>query len=161
MNTEHGQIAVLSELGTKFDSASFNWQLVRQHGLVNCCVKPPRVLTCGKILSHALNKITAFREKLGVRICVFKIGVTSNPVLRFVPYLQSGFTDMWVVTSSNSVDTIHMLEAACISHFSPHVGCRNKSESGGEGALNRVNVPDPPFFLYVTGGRADQLRRVG
>ena len=72
MNTEHGQIAVLSELGTKFDSASFNWQLVRQHGLVNCCVKPPRVLTCGKILSHALNKITAFREKLGVRICVFQ-----------------------------------------------------------------------------------------
>eukprot|EP00435_Cladocopium_sp_Y103_P007728 s1487_g2.t1 len=49
-----------------------------------------------------------------------------------------------------------MLEAALVSEFAAHVGCRNKSGSGGEGALNRANCPDPPYFVYVTGGRADQ-----
>ena len=67
---------------------------------------------------------------------------------------------MWVIAKSSSVDTIHMLEAACISHFAVHIGCRNQPESGGEGALNRAH-PKPPFFLYVTGARADQPRRIG
>ncbi|CAL1165836.1 unnamed protein product, partial [Cladocopium goreaui] len=85
--------------------------------------------------------------------------MTSNPIQRYIPYLESGFTDMWVLTMSDSLDLINMLEAACISHFSLHVGCRNKNESGGEGAQNRVSPPMPPFYLYVTGGRADQPRR--
>ena len=67
---------------------------------------------------------------------------------------------MWVLAVSQSVDQIHMLEAACISEFSKHVGCKNAANSGGEGALNRKDVV-PPFFLYVTGGAADQGRWVG
>ena len=40
------------------------------------------------------------------------------------------------------------------------VGCKNAANSGGEGALNRKDM-EPPFFLYVTGGAADQGRWVG
>lgn len=120
-------------------------------------------LTCGNILSFCKEKVTEFREKIGIRLCVFKLGVTSNPVRRYPGYLEKGFTAMWIIHVSQSVDIIHMLEAALVSEFSKHVGCRNKEGSGGEGALNRVNKPQPPppYFMYVTGGRADQFRRMG
>lgn len=118
-------------------------------------------MTAGKLLAHSKDKVTAFREKIGIRVCVFKIGATANPIARFPSYLKTGFTGMWVIASSESVPMIHMLEAALISEFSKHVGCRNKIGSGGEGALNREQCPDPPYFIYVTGGRADQPRRVG
>ena len=156
-------IVALTPSAEIFGSEQFEWELVRPYGLLNHCLKcsPKQPLTCGKILAHAKAQITAFRENKGVRVCVFKIGVTSNPPHRFVSYLEKGFDTMWVVSKSYSVDLIHMLEAACISHFSCHVGCRNQHESGGEGALNRANPPMGPFFLYVTGGRADQPRRIG
>lgn len=152
----------LTPLGEQFDATSFDWQGVRRYGLRNMCVSQSGGSnpSCGKILAHARGRITAFREAMGIRVCVFKIGVTSNPVQRYISYLKLHFTDMWVLTMSSSVDLIHMLEAACISHFSSHVGCRNRAESGGEGALNRRDAM-PPFFLYVTGGRADQPRNVG
>ena len=157
------KVADLSRLGKTFDASTFDWHEVRRYNIRNCCVslQPGRSMTCGRILAHARNQITLFRESIGVRICVFKIGVTSNPIQRFISYLESGFTDVWVLTMSDSRDLINMLEAACISHFSIHVGCRNQSETGGEGALNRANPPMSSFYLYVTGGMADQPRRVG
>lgn len=160
---EDTMIVALTASGAIFESEQFEWEAVRPYGLHNHCLKilPKKSLTCGKILAHAKAQITAFRESKGVRVCVFKIGVTSNPPRRFVSYLEKGFDTMWVVSKSHSVDSIHMLEAACISHFSCHVGCRNQHESGGEGALNRATPPTGPFFLYVTGGRADQPRRIG
>ena len=151
-------------MGKSFDASIFDWASVSPFKLLNCCVNPPRgrrVFTCGKILAHARGEITRFRESTGgVRLCVFKIGISANPILRFISYLEMGFTDMWVLTKSNSVELISMLEAACISHFSLHVGCRNQNNSGGEGSLNK-EYSEPPFFLYVTGGRADQFRRIG
>ena len=157
------KVAALTRLGKTFDASTFDWRGVRQYNIRNCCVslQAGRSMICGRILAHARNQITLFRESIGVRVCVFKIGMTSNPIQRYIPYLESGFTDMWVLTMSDSLDLINMLEAACISHFSLHIGCRNKNESGGEGAQNRVSPPMPPFYLYVTGGRADQPRRVG
>lgn len=70
-------------------------------------------------------------------------------------------TGMWVIAQSNSVDLIHMLEAALISEFHKHVGCRNKEGTGGDGVLNRDNPPPPPYYVYITGGRADQSCSVG
>ena len=156
-------MVVLTALGEGFHDESFDWETVRRYQLLNHCINPKRgsTLSCGKILAHAKAQITAFREKIGVRVCIFKIGVSSNPVSRFVPYLQQGFSEMWVIHRSNSVDLIHMLEAACIQLFGMHVGCRNQAESGGEGALNKASCPEPPFFLYVTGCTADQPRRIG
>lgn len=99
---------------------------------------------------------------MGIRICIFKIGVTSNPKRRFEWFLERGYSCMWVLAESDSQDLIHMLEAALISEFGKHIGCRNKPDSGGEGALNRTTVAScPPFYTYVVGGRADQSRWVG
>ena len=68
---------------------------------------------------------------------------------------------MWLIATSNSVDLVHMLEAALVSEFHKHVGCRNREGSGGEGALNREAAAPPPYYVYITGGRADQPRSVG
>ena len=139
-----------------------DWEKLRSLGLLNKCLKTRGKPTCGKILAHAKAQITSMREWLGIRLCIFKIGVTANPSCRFNWYLERGYTCMWVIAASDSLDLIHMLEAALISEFSKHVGCKNKSDSGGEGALNRTNtVSYPPYYVYVAGGRADQHRWVG
>ena len=104
--------------------------------------------------------IDAFREHRGISLTVFKIGVTSNPVPRFVLYRTKHFTDMWVIHSSMDVKETHMLEAALILFYQDSVGCQNKPNSGGEGALNRKTAVGP-FYTYVVGGRADQNKRVG
>ena len=79
---------------------------------------------------------------------------------RFQLYKKMNFSCMWVIHSCSNVAEIHMLEAALIAQFHPCTGCQNQADTGGEGALNRKGVV-PPFFLYVTGGRADQNCRVG
>lgn len=117
--------------------------------------------TCGKILAHSRQKVTAFREYLGINVAVFKIGVTGNPAQRFEQYLKVNFTMMWVIFKSNDLSIVHMLEASLIALFNDCTGCRNAPNTGGEGALNRRRSPDPPFFVYVVGGRADQLKKVG
>lgn len=156
-------IAHLTALGEAFEGETFNWQSVRRYQLLNHCdrFRRRKSPTCGKILSHARSQITAYREHIGVRICVFKVGITSNPPRRYASYLKLGFSSMWIITQTDSRDLISMLEAACISHFSCHVGCRNKEESGGEGALNQANPPEPPFYLYVVGARADRGNILG
>jgi len=153
----------LKLLGDSFDAATFDWNLTKPFGLLNRCAPEPRTgqPTCGKILAWAKDKVTSFRERMGIRVCVFKVGVTANPITRYHAYLDQGFTSMWVISVSPSLDLIHMLEAALVSEFNKHVGCRNKEGSGVEGALNKKQKTPPPYFLYVTGGRADQSRRVG
>ena len=98
---------------------------------------------------------------MGITLCVFKLGVTANPPARFVDYVHKGFTDMCIIYEGNDVGAVHMLEAALISEFCHATGCQNMTETGGEGALNRKSSIGPPFYVYVTGGRADQPRRVG
>jgi hypothetical protein len=92
--------------------------------------------TCGKLLEHCKDKVVAFRECLGIRLTVFKIGVTANPDERFPSYVKMGFTGMWLIAKSDSIDLVHMLEAALISEYHQHVGCRSKKGTGGDGALN-------------------------
>ena len=117
--------------------------------------------TCGKILAHSRQQVTAFREYLGINVCVFKVGVTANPAQRFEQYLGVNFTAMWVIFKSDDLSLVHMLEAGLIALFSDCSGCRNSPNTGGEGALNRRSHANPPFFVYVVGGRADQLKKVG
>lgn len=64
------------------------------------------------------------------------------------------------LAESSSVDLVHMLEAALISEYHKHVGCKNAEGSGGDGALNRKPPAPPPYFMYIAGGRADQARWV-
>ena len=158
------QCASLQQLGEAFDAATCDWDHVKTFDLHNHCLKAQlqnKKLNCGTILSHAQNQVNSFRQKIGFRICCFKIGVTSNPLNRFASYLQRGYTCMWLIGASHSADLISMLEASLIHEFAKHVGCHNQLGSGGEGALNRESPPPPPYFIYITGGRADQNRRVG
>lgn len=152
----------LTELGLKFQSGNFTWDSVRTHGILFRCLEVGKHKpTCGRILAHCKDQISRMREVLGVRICIFKIGVSANPVSRFLSYADKGFTCMRVINMSTSVDLTHMLEAALIGEFGKHVGCRNKEGSGGEGALNREELAESHFYVYVVGGRADQPRWVG
>ena len=150
----------MADAGELFQSESFDWAALRSHNLIYHC-QTPETMICGKLLAHCKRKVTALREHIGVRLCCFKIGVTTNPPLRFSAYMEKKFTCMWVIAISKSIDTIHMLEAAVIAEFCQHVGCRNKPETGGEGSLNRLNPSPPPFYLYMVAARADQPRRVG
>ena len=129
------------------------------HGMLNRCMKNgTRSPTCGRILEHCKEKKLSFREAIGIRLCVFKIGVTTDPLTRYHSYREKGFTSMWVIFSSDSLDMVHMLEAALVSEYHRHVGCRNQKGTGGEGALNRKQCVKPPFYVYVSGARADQAR---
>ena len=102
----------------------------------------------------------SFREQMSISLCVFKVGVTSNPVVRYVDYKRKNFTAMWVIFCGSNAREIHMLEAALVSLFHSCSGCHNTPGSGGEGALNRA-FSKPPYYAYVAGGRADQNCRVG
>ena len=139
-----------------------DWKHAEVIGIYNHCLPQTRVPPiCGKILLHCKNKVDSFREQMGLRITVFKLGCTSCPIQRFELYQQKNFQKMWILATSDSVDLNHMLEAALISEYHKHVGCRNKEGSGGDGALNRKPPAPPPYFVYIAGGRADQSKRVG
>eukprot|EP00435_Cladocopium_sp_Y103_P042404 s855_g11.t1 len=61
----------LKLLGDSFDAATFDWELTRPFGLMNRCAPEPRngQPTCGKILAWAKEKVTSFRESIGIRAC--------------------------------------------------------------------------------------------
>lgn len=153
----------LLDVGAAFNAGDFDWGLVKNAGLLNCALPECNANTAsaGKILENALDKANAFRRKLGVDLRCFKIGVTANPVTRYAAYLEKGFTGMWLIATSSSVGLVHMLEAASILQLHQLSGCKNKAGTGGEGALNRPCKAPPPYFAYITGGRADQARWVG
>ena len=149
----------LLQLAEQFDAATFDWTRTKAIGLLNHCGKGPRSSqpTCGKILAWCKERVTAFRLSMGIRVCVFKLGITSNPVLRYLDYRSKGYSSMWLIHQSSSSDLVSMLEAALVSEYGKQVGCRNKENSGGEGCLERR---PPPYFMYVCGARADQFRRI-
>ena len=144
----------LQHLADTFNAATFDWNVVKSLGIVNQCAKEPRSgqPTCGKILAWCKEPVTAFRESMGIRVCIFKLGITSNPLARYIDYQSKGYTCMWLIAVSQSSDLISMLEAALVSEFGKHVGCRNKENSGGEGSLNKTEKAPPPYCMCV--GRA-------
>lgn len=151
----------LARVGASFVAEGFDWKELRCQQLHFRCQSAKKPMICGKLLAHCKEQVTSLRERIGVRLCVFKVGITSNPPQRFASYVQKNYCCMWLIAQTESVDKIHMLEAAVISHFQQHVGCRNEPNTGGEGALNRTNRPPPPYFLYVTAARADKVPWVG
>lgn len=153
---------MITEYGLKFDAAIFDWNSVSSYGLLRKCLNTSNCNpTSGKILSHAKEQVVNMQHHIGIGVCIYKIGVTSNPLLRFASYLDLGYSKMWLIHSSCDLGLTHMLEAALIALNEGTVGFRNKPSSGGEGALNRRKPARPPFFVYVVAGRADQSRWVG
>lgn len=158
---QHQECDMSSE-DSKHHPSAVTWSIFQSFNIKNRTMKVQlQKPTCGKMLAHSKRQVSSFRESLGVALCVFKIGVTAQPVERFEDYMALNFTDMWIIFVNNDLSLIHMLEAALVSEFCTCTGCRNSPDSGGEGALNRKKHQGPPFYVYVTGGRADQLKRVG
>lgn len=164
ISTKDATIKELDLFGEEFDASQFEWERVKSFGLLNKCLPPKQAchVTCGRLLGFARDRVNSFRAKVGAQLCVFKVGVTTNPIVRYKAYVAQGFNLMWLIAMSySSIDLVHMLEAALIAEFHSVLGCKNHPGTGGDGALNRPNPPPGPYFVYVTGARADQPFWVG
>ena len=111
----------------------------------------------GTILQRCLSQVCHFREKLGKQLCVYKLGLTSNPALRFQFYKEGNYTHMTVLHVSCNLGLIQMLEAALIAANISEKGCRNQ-RYGGEGPPG--SIEEPYHFAYVVGARADSFKRI-
>ena len=150
----------LAKLADDFDASTFDWETVKPFGLLCHCARTgASKITCGKLLAHCIEKVDCFRNKIEIRHCVFKIGVTHNPVLRYQSCHEKGYTEMWLLATSTSADLIHMLKAALICQYCLHVGCRDRKGSGGEGFPNRNDAPPGPYYAYIV--EPEQTNTVG
>ena len=114
-------------------------------------------LNCWNILQHCLGQVNAVRHEYGDQVSCFKIGVTSDPVVRFGYYLFENFYSMTLLHVSDSHDIINMLEAALVQSYNHIRGCRNIN-LGGEGPMSSK---PPPYFTYIVAARADGRLRIG
>ena len=113
--------------------------------------------TAGTIIQRCLSEVSNFRDRMGRKLCVFKLGLTSNPILRFDFYKEANYTHMTLLHVSDQLAVTQMLEAAPIAFNLNEIGCRNQ-RYGGEGP------PCPPnavfHFVYIVGARADQMKPI-
>ena len=113
--------------------------------------------TAGTVLQRCLAEVTKFRNRMGRKLCVYKLGLTSNPVLRFDFYKDANYTHMSLLHVSPNLGLCQMLEAALIASNMSERECRNQ-RTGGEGPPS--SEEEPFHFVYVVGARADQLKRI-
>lgn len=110
----------------------------------------------GTILHRCLSAVDSFRDRMGRRLCVFKLGLTANPITRFEFYKEANYTHMALLHVSDQLGVAQMLEAALIAfHLSTHE-CRNE-RFGGEGPPTEG---EPFHFVYVVGARADRMKPI-
>ena len=93
---------------------------------------------------------------MGKQLCVFKVGLTANPPLRFEFYKDANYTHMSLLHVTENAGVAQMLEAALIAFCIDQHGCRNQ-RYGGEGPPCAGNLF---HFVYVVGARADQMKAI-
>ena len=98
----------LARVGGTFTAEGFDWQPLKSVGLLYHCQRSEKML-CGKLLRHCKNQVSSLREQIGIRICCFKIGITSNPPLRFASYMEKNTT----VCGSLRYPTV-LIESTCL-----------------------------------------------
>ena len=113
--------------------------------------------SAGTILQRCRSLVTKFRNGIGKQLCVYKLGMTAKPTLRFKYYQECNYTHMSVLHVSTNLGLIQMLEAALISDNFSEKGCRNQ-RYGGEGPPGSIS--EPFHFVYVVGARADSLKPI-
>lgn len=118
--------------------------------------------TAGKILSHCISVVRQFQqENGGEALCVFKLGLTANPVQRRESYRKQNFKNFIIIHQtcrSDLLGMMEMLEAAVIAHFyDSGYRCRN-IQRGGESMRNRDQEPrfPPPYYAYCAATNASQ-----
>ncbi|CAE7822447.1 unnamed protein product, partial [Symbiodinium sp. CCMP2456] len=107
-----------------------------------------------RILWHCVNVINAVRrEHGGDALCVFKIGLTSDPFQRRRSYEQQNFKAFVVlhkVSQPELLGMMEMLEAALIAEFHDNERCCRNKQLGGESMRKKDFSPrfPPPYFAY-------------
>jgi hypothetical protein len=132
----------------------YNWQPVLAAGIQ--VSTPGFRKTCAEIIDHSSDVFLNFRDSFGGATCIFKFGITSDPLRRWGFYRADGYERMVVILMSAKVGGVEMLEAHLISKYGHIMGCRNVA-LGGEGNIGRF---PPPYFVYIVGARADRPIRV-
>ena len=126
----------------------------------------PEWTTASKILWHCVKSINAIREQCGgPNLCIFKIGLTSNPIQRREGYRQQNFKCFAVIHRVNTthlLGMLEMLEAALIAEFHDEQRCCRNRQLGGESMRDRFHNPrfPPPYFAYVAATCAAQKEPV-
>ena len=113
--------------------------------------------SAGTVLRRCFSEIDSFRDRMGRKLCVFKVGLTSNPIVRFSFYKDANYTHMSLLHVSHNLGLCQMLEAALIASNLSERGCRNQ-RYGGEGPPSAEQ--EPFHFVYIVGARADQFKAI-
>lgn len=113
--------------------------------------------TAGTILQRCLLQVDQFRNKMNKNLCVYKLGITAYPPLRFQFYQEANYTHMTLLHVSENAGVAQMLEAALIASNLSQVGCRNQ-RLGGEGPPTANH--EPFHFVYIVGARADSRKSI-
>ncbi len=131
-----------------------------QHGIMVAYLPSPKRIrvTAGTILQRCLSQVDQFRFRMNKNLCVYKIGLTSCPPLRFQFYKEVNYTCMTLLHVCEHVGIAQMLEAALIASHVSQTGCRNE-RLGGEGPPS--SHEEPFHFVYIVGARADCMKSIG
>ena len=132
--------------------------LTRVEGIAIKYIDPcKRSPSAGTVLQHCKNRVHVFRSRIGCNVCVFKLGFTTNPLVRFQSYVSVNYSAMELLHVTTDKGSAEMLEAALIDSHCQIRGCRN-DKPGGEGP---GNLRAGHYYVYVVGARADQPKRIG
>ena len=100
-------------------------------------------MTLGEILHMCYMEIASFLETFPVT--AFKVGITTDPNIRFDAYKKDGFTKMVVIMGTAVLSVVEEAETSMIAEFSQTTGCLNE-RSGGDGGLAR-RFPNWPYYF--------------
>ena len=130
---------------------------IMAEGDIFCCFMEDHIEhTFENVASHCKQHASLVRGAFGTEVCVFKIGITHNPITRFPSYRKGNFAAMYLLHCSGSVDFTNALEKCLIESFQAISGCRN-IRLGGDGSMARFEAP---YYLYIVAARADGRLRI-
>lgn len=113
--------------------------------------------TAGTILQRCLGQVERFRNKMSKTLCVYKLGLTTDPVIRFEYYKEDNYTHMRLLHVTSMPGVAQMLEASLIAFHMSERPCRNE-RFGGDGPPG--SEKEPYHFVYIVGARADGRKSI-
>lgn len=151
----------LRELNSNSHALTERERLFHQHGIdvVYMPMASRQKATAGTILQRCLGEIMRFRNRMNRNLCVFKVGMTTDPIVRFGFYKDANYERMALLHVTEQLGVAQMLEAALISPNLKQVGCRNE-KYGGEGPPCKHVNEETLHFVYIVGARADQGKSI-
>ena len=119
-----------------------------------------------KILWHCVKVINKVRQEHGGNaLCVFKIGLTLQPLQRRQSYMEQNFESFVLlhkVCRPELLSMLEMLEAALIAEFHDNERCCRNKQLGGESMRDKSFMPrfPPPYYAYCAAACAAQRKPI-